>query len=439
MTQTYDYTIIGGGILGTSLSYFLSALTDKKVLVIEQASKVAFHTSSRNTGKVHAPFLYDPQKKQLFAKAASLGFEMWKKYAALKNLPFKQDGVLEVSLDEKGTQRLEKYLKWGTHNGLDESELRLLDASEVKKLEPHVKCHQAIFCTKDGSVNYGKFTEELKNDSQKNGTTFLFDSKVTKIIAKNDELEIKINHNTIRSKFIINASGGESIDIAHMMNVASNLTDIHFRGEYWRAKQQYQDLTKISIYSVPKHTDYPFLDPHWIVRVDGTREVGPNAVPVFSPYGYDWNENTKKFLPKLSEMLNSSARKLIFDKKFQSLASEELLSSLSKRVMINRIKEFLPDVRPSWFKERGTAGIRSSVIDENGSFVPDVQIREEKNSLHIINYNSPGATGALPFSIYLINKLIKNGHVTINKDILKISWDYEKISESMKQDLTHDL
>ncbi|MGB6463074.1 MAG: FAD-dependent oxidoreductase, partial [Nitrosotalea sp.] len=69
----YDITIIGAGILGTSLGYFLSHVTDKKILVLEQAPEVAFHTSSRNTGKVHAPFIYDPKKKRLFAKAAALG------------------------------------------------------------------------------------------------------------------------------------------------------------------------------------------------------------------------------------------------------------------------------------------------------------------------------------------------------------------------------
>ena len=46
-------------------------------------------------------------------------------------------------------------------------------------------------------------------------------------------------------------------------------TDLHFRGEYWQAPPQYQHMTKRSIYSIPKYPEYPFLDPHWIVRVEG--------------------------------------------------------------------------------------------------------------------------------------------------------------------------
>jgi len=104
--------IIGGGILGTSISYFLSCLNkSKKIILIEQAHNVAFHTSGRNTGKVHAPYLYNPEKKKLFAKAAFHGYEMWEEYAALRNLPFKKDGVIEVALDQKGTKVLEKYLR----------------------------------------------------------------------------------------------------------------------------------------------------------------------------------------------------------------------------------------------------------------------------------------------------------------------------------------
>ncbi|HZI71579.1 MAG TPA: FAD-dependent oxidoreductase, partial [Nitrososphaeraceae archaeon] len=97
MQTHYNIAIIGGGILGTSLAHFLSSLCNLKVLLIEQEKNVAFHTSSRNTGKVHAPFLYDPVKKKLFAKAASMGYEMWHKYSNNKRLLFKQDGVLEVA------------------------------------------------------------------------------------------------------------------------------------------------------------------------------------------------------------------------------------------------------------------------------------------------------------------------------------------------------
>ena len=411
-----DITIIGAGILGVSLGYFLSQITPRKILVLDQAPQVGFHTSSRNTGKVHAPFLYDPEKKKVFAKAAKAGFEMWETYSKQKNLPFKKDGVLEVALDEQGIKRLEKYMSWGEQNGLEKDDIILLDGTDVKKQEPEVSCQKAIYCKKDASVDYGILTKNIMEDAKQSGATFLLDTRAESITDRKDFLEIKTNGNTIQTNFLINAAGGMSIDIAHQMNVRPDLTDIHFRGEYWQAEPEYQNLTKTSVYSVPKHPEYPFLDPHWIVRSDGRCEVGPNAVPVFSPYGYTISENIKAMPSKVLEMLSSGASKMLFDSQFLSLASGEILSSLSKTVMINRVREFLPRVDPKKFKKRGTAGIRASVIDKDGKFVPDAVITQGEKSFHILNYNSPGATGALPFAVYIISQMQ-------NKDLVKIEHD----------------
>ena len=411
MKDNFDLIIIGGGILGTSLAYFLSFLNkSKKIAVIEQEHNVAHHTSGRNTGKVHAPYLYNPEKKKLFANAAFHGYEMWKEYSKLQNLPFKEDGVIEVALDEKGIKVLEKYLKWGKQNGLEKKDIELIDKAELNKIEPEIKCEAALYVHRDGSTDYSILTNSIMKDSKKNGIDFLFDKKVTRIKKINDKWEITINENhKIFTDFLINAAGGKAIDIAHNIEVAKNLTDVHFRGEYWRTPKKYHNLTKTSVYSVPEFPDYPFLDPHWIIRVDGSCEIGPNAVPVFSPYGYDTAENIKEFIPKVFEMLGSGARKAIFDKQFQELAFSEIQSSMSKSVMIERVKKFLPKINPKEITEKGTAGIRSSVINENGKFVPDVILLEEETSFHILNYNSPGATGALPFSAHVINQLHKKG------------------------------
>ena len=436
MKDNFDLIIIGGGILGTSLAYFLSFLNkSKKIAVIEQEHNVAHHTSGRNTGKVHAPYLYNPEKKKLFANAAFHGYKMWREYSKLQNLPFKEDGVIEVALDEKGIKVLEKYLKWGKQNGLEEKDIQLIDKAELKKIEPEIKCEAALYVHRDGSTNYSILTNSIMKDSKKNGIDFLFDKKITQIKKINDKWEVTINEeHKIFTDFLINTAGGKAMDIAHNMEVAKNLTDVHFRGEYWKTPKKYHSLTKTSVYSVPEFPDYPFLDPHWIIRVDGSCEIGPNAVPVFSPYGYDTAENIKEFIPKVFEMLGSGARKAIFDKQFQELAFSEIQSSMSKSVMIERVKKFLPKINPKEITEKGTAGIRSSVINENGKFVPDVILLEEETSFHILNYNSPGATGALPFSAHVINQLHKKG-LFENEDIEAQCgpWKFNDIIEKLEK------
>lgn len=427
----YRVAVIGGGVLGTSIAYFLAgqARDPGDVALIEQEQAVGRHASSRNTGKVHAPFLYDPAKKKLFVRAASMGFEMWQKFAEAKGMLFKQDGVLEVATDERGIDRLRMYMEWGQANGLEKHELRFLDKKEVTKMEPNVVCESAVLCTKEGSVDYGSFTTALLQDVESFGCALFLGNKV-KHVSHNDAYRITAEQGEIEAQFVVNAAGGNSIDIAHSMGVGREYTDLHFRGEYWRAPLQYRDLTKLSIYSVPKHPEYPFLDPHWVVRADGRREVGPNAVPVFGPYAYGLGRNLADMIPKIIESLGTGATKIAFDRQFLSLAATELKSSLSKTAMIKRVQEFLPALNPSAFNTRGTAGIRSSVVDSSGRFVPDTLVLQKDSSVHILNYNSPGATGALPIAANIATMLVEMGALPVGR--VKTLWDPAEIAAGMK-------
>ena len=431
----YSIAVLGGGVLGTSIAYFLSghARDPGSIILIEQEENIGQHTSSRNTGKVHAPFLYDPVAKKTFAKAAALGYEMWAKFSERKKLVFKRDGVLEVALDERGSERLRKYMNWGESNGLKRDELQLLDQKQANALEPNVRCSSALYCSKDASVDYGSLTLGLLDDLKSFGCKLAMGQKVLRITRKDGEHSIStLAGKQITASYVVNAAGGNSMDIAHSMGVAKEYTDLHFRGEYWQAPKEFHDLTKLSIYSVPKHPEYPFLDPHWIVRADGRREVGPNAVPVFGPYAYGWRKNLADMLPKIVESSRTGARRAVFDRQFLSLASSEFKSSISKSAMIARAREFLPALRASAFVKRGTSGIRSSVIDRMGKFVPDTLVTWDKESVHVLNYNSPGATGALPMAANIANKILETGGVSVNEKP-KSLWDATSIAEKMKE------
>ena len=232
----FDVAIIGGGILGTSISYWISALYDLKICVIEKESDVAMHASSRNTGVVHSPFYLNPTTKKILAKSALISYDMWETLAMKRGIPWKKTGVLELALDEDQHKSLEDYMKWGVENGLSEYDLELLTADEVSKKERNVKCHSAIYCKKEASTNFGAFTHEIKNESEKNGTKFLFGNKANLIEEKKDNSVIVLdNKSEISSKLVINCAGGNSLDIAKQFALAKQYSDLHFRGEYWIA------------------------------------------------------------------------------------------------------------------------------------------------------------------------------------------------------------
>lgn len=419
-------------MLGCSIAYFLaSSLPPGSVTLLEQEAGIAFHASSRNTGKVHAPFLYDPTKKRLFARAAYLGFEMWKKYAAEKRLPFKNDGVLEVATEQRGIARLQKYMKWGAKNGLRSEELQFLESSDVRKLEPNVACEAALFCSRDASVDYAAFTRSLADDCRRFGVTILLGRRVAAISTQGSCIQVTLDDGgTIGAEFLVNAAGGNAIAIARLMDLAREFSALHFRGEYWRAPLEYEHLTRNSIYSVPKHPEYPFLDPHWVVRFNGQIDVGPNAVPVSGPEAYDWSGVMRRLPVFVFDLVRAGALRIFLDPEFLGLAAGEWETSLSKNVMIGRVREFLPQVDPDAFTMRGFAGIRSVLVDRRGKLQDDAVVLHGQSSQHILNYNSPGATGALPMGAMIASQALEKLSVPPQSTRGGL-WDLSVVAASM--------
>jgi len=427
--KIFDVIIIGGGILGTTISYWISDLYDLKICVIEKESQVAMHASSRNTGVVHSPFYLNPDSKKILAKSALISYNMWENLAKESGIPWKKTGVFELALDEKQHESLKDYMKWGIKNGLLEEDLDLLTGNEVSKKEPNVKCYSAIYCKKEVSTDFGAFTRLIRKESEKNGTQFLLGNKVNLVEEKKDHSIINLDdQSTISSKLVINCAGGNSLDIAKQFGLAKKYSDLHFRGEYWIADSKYKELVKTSIYTVAEFKGYPFLDPHWIKKADGQSEVGPNAVPIPSPDTYSgYMGDISTSISKLKEIVTGNAIKLLSDPEFLSLISKEWLSSISKTAMINRVQKFIPKIRPEYFSERGTAGIRTPLITPEGKFLPDVLELTTASSFHIINYNSPGATGAPAYSAFVVKKMQDQGILDFTKNPKRSIWNFEEV------------
>ena len=116
----WDIVIIGGGILGTSLSYWLENQYEGRMAVVEKEQQVAVHTSKRNTGVVHRPFYLDPVKRRVFARSSQAAYGMWKSYAKERGLPWSPVTTLEAATRDSDMKRVEKYYHWGIENGMGE-------------------------------------------------------------------------------------------------------------------------------------------------------------------------------------------------------------------------------------------------------------------------------------------------------------------------------
>ncbi|MDH2905809.1 MAG: FAD-dependent oxidoreductase [Methanomassiliicoccales archaeon] len=408
----FDITVIGGGVLGTCIAYWLTSHFDGSVALVEMESNVAVHASSRNTGVVHRPFYLDPVKKKIFALSAQKSYGMWKRLSETASLPWRQHGTLEICLHEEDVPRLSVYMKWGRANGMGEEELVLLDRGEAGRIEPDVRCSGALLCRTDAAVDYGAFTRAVMSICRQNGLHLLLNSKLTGIESSNGRNVLLLNNGDttlkVTSDFVINAAGGNAVDIAHRMGLGMQYTDIHFRGDYWKVLPDMLPSVRHNIYSLPAHSEFPFLDPHFVIRHDGGREIGPNAAMVAGPYQYSGMiAGLRQLLSKAFERPLLPKAKLAVNAEFISLARSEWRSSLSRDAMCGRVQKFIPSLRPDMLQDRGFGGIRSNLIDRKG-FVPEAVVTGNEQSLHVLNYNSPGATGAPAYSAYLVG-LLKDG------------------------------
>ncbi len=426
-----------------SVAYWLSLLCDASVALVDREPGPAAHSSSRNTGVIHRPFYLDPASRGTFAAAARLSYPMWKELAEKAGLPWRQVGTLELALADDEVATLEKYARWGVQNGMAEDELEVLDNASVRAIEPEVRCAGAIHSKTDVSVDFGALTKALFDHALENGVEYLGGLDVTSFEKSDDRagpLSFRASGHggTVSCGLLINAAGGGAVDIAHLLGLGEEYTDLHFRGDYWLVDEPFASRLRRNVYTVARHPQFPFLDPHFVVRADGTRQIGPNAALVSGPFTYEGVG--AGIVSKLLERPVAPKLKLFASRTFLSLLWTEWRSAVSKTAMCDRVRAFVPGLSPSSLTRRGLSGVRSSVIDRHG-FVPEaIQLRGPE-SLHILNFNSPGATGAPAFSAAVLRTLLETAAVDrtpARRPALGPTWDFDEVAGQLGSIRTPD-
>ena len=121
-------------MLGVTAAFWLSSLSRCSIVLIDKEARVAAHTSSQNTGVVHRPFYLNPEKKRIFARASQKSYFLWSSIANRFRLAWSEIGTLEVAIEDSQLETLAQYFNWAMKNGMEETEVELLDATGVKSL-----------------------------------------------------------------------------------------------------------------------------------------------------------------------------------------------------------------------------------------------------------------------------------------------------------------
>ena len=155
--MTYDYIIIGGGILGASTAWQLKQRSpDKQILLLEKESTYAKHQTGHNSGVIHAGVYYAPGS--LKAKFCKAGVEATKLFCDQYDIPYDECGKLLIATNPAEVERMHALFARAQHNGIN---VELLTQEQLIEREPNVVGLGAIYVKETAIVNYQHITIQM--------------------------------------------------------------------------------------------------------------------------------------------------------------------------------------------------------------------------------------------------------------------------------------
>jgi L-2-hydroxyglutarate oxidase len=393
--ETYDYVVIGGGIVGFSTAYHLGkSFPEARVLLLEKEAGPAYHQTGRNSGVIHSGIYYKPGSfKAQFAKSGALSMVAFcKEHGIAHNVC----GKVIVATKESELPLLENLYQRGLQN---ECPVEKVSAERVREIEPHVKCVAGVLVKSTGITSYVEVCRKFLELIKAADGVVRFNQPVDGIEERGNLKIVKTPTAEYEAKFIINCAGLHSDRVARMAGADPGARIVPFRGEYFELVPEKRHLVKTLIYPVP-NPDFPFLGVHFTKMIDGSVHAGPNAVLALKREGYfktDFN------LRDFSEtMAFGGFWKLISKNLGEGL--KEMHRSFFKSAFVHSLQQLIPEVRSEDLVPC-KAGVRAQALFDDGRLVDDFLIVKGKGTLHVCNAPSPAATAALEIGKSIVSQL----------------------------------
>ena len=396
----YDFTIIGGGVVGLATAYQLARLKPQsKILILEKESEVGAHQSSHNSGVLHSGIYYKPGS--LKAKNCLAGYKQMLDFLAEHSIPHELCGKLIVATEKEELPALKMLYDRGKQNGLSKNQW-LEGLSEIHAFEPYAAGLAAIQVPYAGIVDYKQVCAVLKRLIQQMGHEFRLGFEVKHIQRGGRWMVTSKNDDAVETKYLVDAAGLYSDRIARKMGNDDGIKIVPFRGEYYLLKKESEHKIKSLIYPVP-NLKFPFLGVHFTRMVGGGVEAGPNAVLALAREGYSWGRFNA-----------ADACDALFYPGFWRLAAKhasygisEIWRSLSKQAFVRSLQRLLPEIQGHELIPGG-AGVRAQALRSDGSLVDDFALLPIPGGLIVANAPSPAATSSLAIGQTIADTLISS-------------------------------
>jgi L-2-hydroxyglutarate oxidase LhgO len=390
--------VVGAGILGLAVARRLTELVpDAELTVIDKERECAAHQTGHNSGVMHAGVYYPPGS--LKATLCRRGIDMLKSFCDESGIDYDECGKVIVARRESELPRLDEIERRARANGVPG--LRRLTASELAEVEPHASGVGALHSPSTAIVDFKAVAQALATELQRTGVGLRFGFHVSAIERSGGEIRLQASDgDTLAFDRVVLCGGLQSDRLARLAGDGPDPVIVPFRGEYHRLLPARSHLVRGLIYPVPDPA-FPFLGVHFTRRIDGTVDIGPNAVLALAREGY-----------RRRNVSPADVRDIIFAPGFRRLARRhwrvglsEIHGSLSTRAFVSEAQTFVPELRPSDVVP-APAGVRAQAIDPDGTLVDDFRITDADGIIVVRNAPSPAATSSLAIAEYIAPQVI---------------------------------
>jgi len=386
----YDLIVVGGGVVGCAIAWYLSHF-ELDILLLEKELDVCEGVSKANTGIIHSlSYLTPGMIKGDLHRRALLWFPRIEKELDFHPLV---TGALTVALTDEEIEYLQSLKAIGGYE-----DAGILGPGEVKALEPALndKVVAAYFDPNAAVVSPFRLTLAFAEGAALNGVDFQFESKVTGFISQRGKIEVLTEKRSFTSSFIVNTAGLSSNHLAQLSGDRVPKLQA-YKGEYFLLDKECRFLTRRILYPVPTEISKGIL-------IAPTPEGNILAGPNFELTDADDTGTTQSGLDEV----RTGVRKLIptfpFDQTIQIFAG---------------IRPTLPERDFLIFSSQKHPGL-----------------------IHLCGIESPGLTASPGIAEYVVDLLVQKGlslkeknHVVFRKAFpIFHECDWQKREELIAQD-----
>lgn len=395
--MNYDFIIVGGGIIGTSVAMqLIKKYPNTKIALLEKEDSLAKHQTGHNSGVIHAGVYYTPGS--LKAKFCFEGNKATKEFCDENGIKYELCGKLLVATTPLEMERMQNLWERTKENGLERT---WLDSSNLKEKEPNITGLGGIFFPSTAIVSYTEVTKAMARQFEERGGKIFYNTQVKALNEHSQGMYIKTTQEQFQSQYLITCSGLMSDRIVRMLGIKPNFIICPFRGEYYQLQAKHNDIVKHLIYPIPDPS-VPFLGVHLTRMIDGSVTVGPNAVLAYKREGYQKSDFS---LSDIKEMfLHSGVRKVI--KKHLKTGIIEFKNSLCKKGYLKLVQKYCPKLNKEDLIPY-PAGVRAQAVSDDGELIEDFLFVNTARSVNVCNAPSPAATSALPIGKHILKEVEK--------------------------------